>query len=147
MNLLRRLKNAETIALDTSPFIYFAEENTNYIKIIEPVFQEISRGNIRAFTSYITLIEVLVKPLEEHNEALIKKYIEILNDSDNLFLSDVDKEIAMEAARLRAVHKLKIPDAIQLATALVNGADAFITNDDSFKRIDQIKVIVLHDLI
>lgn len=147
MNLLRRLKNAETIALDTSPFIYFAEENTSYIKIVEPVFQEISRGNLRAFTSYITLIEVLVKPLEEDNEALIKKYIEILNDSDNLFLSDVDKEIAMEAARLRAVHKLKIPDAIQLATALVNGADAFITNDDSFKRIDSIKVIVLHDLI
>jgi len=147
LNLLRRLKNAETIALDTSPFIYFAEENTSYIKIVEPVFQEISRGNLRAFTSYITLIEVLVKPLEEDNEALIKKYIEILNDSDNLFLSDVDKEIAMEAARLRAVHKLKIPDAIQLATALVNGADAFITNDDSFKRIDSIKVIVLHDLI
>jgi predicted nucleic acid-binding protein len=110
-------------------------------------FQEISRGNIRAFTSQITLIEVLIKPLEEKNDDLIIKYRDILSDSDNLFLSDVDKEIAMEAARLRAVHKLKVPDAIQLATGLINGADAFITNDDSFKTVKgRIEVIVLHEL-
>ena len=53
----------------------------------------------------------------------------------------------MESARLRATHNLKIPDAIQLATGLINGAEAFITNDVSFKRISQIKVIVLHELI
>jgi len=62
-------------------------------------------------------------------------------------LADVDNDIAMEAARLRASHKLKIPDAIQLATGLINGADAFITNDDSFKKIKHIDVIVLHELI
>jgi predicted nucleic acid-binding protein len=53
----------------------------------------------------------------------------------------------MESARLRATHKLKIPDAIQLATGLINGAEVFITNDDSFKKISHIKVIVLHELI
>ncbi len=89
----------------------------------------------------------MIKPLEEKNEDLIIKYRDILSDSDNLFLADVDKEIAMEAARLRAVHKLKIPDAIQLATGLINGADAFITNDDSFKTVGgRIEVIVLHEL-
>jgi predicted nucleic acid-binding protein len=62
-------------------------------------------------------------------------------------LADVDKEIAMEAAKLRATHKLKIPDAIQLATGFMNGADAFITNDVSFKREGQIEVIVLNELI
>jgi predicted nucleic acid-binding protein len=147
LKLLSLLKNAKVIALDTTPFIYFIEENPTYINIVEPLFQEISRGNLRAFTSYITLIEVLIKPLEEKNDELIKKYSEILNDSDNLFLSDVDKAIAMEAARLRAAHKLKIPDAIQLATGLMNGADAFITNDDSFKKVGQIEVIVLNEFI
>jgi len=65
VKLLNLLKNAQTIALDTAPFIYFIEENPTYISIIEPLFQEISRGNLLAFTSNITLIEVLIKPLEE----------------------------------------------------------------------------------
>lgn len=147
MSLLSLLKNAKSIALDTAPFIYFIEETPTYINIVEPLFQEISRGNLIAFTSYITLIEVLIKPLEENNEDLIKKYSDILHGSDNLFLSDLDKEISMEAARLRSTHKLKIPDAIQLATGLVNGAKAFITNDYSFKKIKKIQVIVLHELI
>jgi predicted nucleic acid-binding protein len=140
-------EKCQSHALDTAPFIYFIEENPTYINIVEPLFREVSKGNLRAFTSHITLIEVLIKPLEEHNDDLIKRYSEILNESDNLFLADVDKEIAMEAAKLRATHKLKIPDAIQLATGLMNGADAFITNDVSFKRVGQIEVIVLNELI
>jgi hypothetical protein len=40
-----------------------------------------------------------------------------------------------EAARLRAPTKLKLPDAIHLATATLNGCDCFLTNDDSFKSI------------
>jgi len=147
LKLLSLLKNAQVVALDTSPFIYFIEENPTYISIVEPLFQEISRGNLHAFTSYITLIEVLIKPLEEKNDDLIKKYSEILNNSENLFLSVVDKEIALAAARLRAAHKLKIPDAIQLATGLINGADVFITNDNSFKRAGQCKVIVLNEFL
>jgi hypothetical protein len=57
LKLLSLLKNAKVIALDTAPFIYFIEENPTYINIVEPLFQEISRGNLRAFTSYITLID------------------------------------------------------------------------------------------
>ena len=147
MKLLELLKKVKHIAIDTAPLIYFIEENPIYISIVEPMFLEISRGNLHAFTSQITLIEVLIRPLEENNNRLIKKYTDILCDSENLFLSDIDKEIAMESARLRAAHNLKIPDAIQLATGLINGAEAFITNDISFKKISQIKVIVLHELI
>ena len=81
LKLLSLLKNAKVIALDTAPFIYFIEENPTYINIVEPLFQEISRGNLRAVTSYITLIEVLIKPLEEKNDDLIKK---IQRDSERL---------------------------------------------------------------
>jgi hypothetical protein len=72
LKLLSLLKNAKAIAQDTAPFIYFIEENPTYINIVEPLFQEISRGNLRAFTSHITLIEVLIKPMEEHNDDLTR---------------------------------------------------------------------------
>lgn len=44
MKLLDLLKDAKSIAVDTAPFIYFIEENPTYINIVEPLFQEISRG-------------------------------------------------------------------------------------------------------
>ncbi len=44
MKLLNLLKDAKSIAVDTAPFIYFIEENPTYINIVEPLFQEISRG-------------------------------------------------------------------------------------------------------
>jgi hypothetical protein len=62
LKLLSLLKNANVIALDTAPFIYFIEENPTYINIVEPLFQEISRGNLRAVTSYITPEICIVSP-------------------------------------------------------------------------------------
>ena len=44
MKLLSLLKDAKSVAVDTAPFIYFIEENPTYINIVEPLFQEISRG-------------------------------------------------------------------------------------------------------
>ena len=44
LRLLKLLKNAKYIALDTAPFIYFIEENPTHIGIVEPMFLEISVG-------------------------------------------------------------------------------------------------------
>ncbi len=38
-------------------------------------------------------------------------------------------EMGMEAARLRAQHGLRTPDAIHAATALAGQADGILTND------------------
>lgn len=57
LNLQLLLKDMATITLDTAPFIYLIEENPAYIQIVEPIFIEISRGNINACTSTITLLK------------------------------------------------------------------------------------------
>ncbi|MGR3310973.1 MAG: type II toxin-antitoxin system VapC family toxin [Candidatus Brocadiales bacterium] len=147
MKLLKILENINTVAIDTSPFIYYIEEHRNYIKTVDPLFELISRGRITAYTSLITLIEVLTKPMEEKNIKLIDKYEELLTNSDNLVLADIDRNVAVESAKLRAKYNIKIPDAIQLTVGLINGAKAFITNDDNLKKIKGIKVIVLNDVI
>jgi len=59
----------------------------------------------------------------------------------------VCKYIAVESAKLRVKYRIKIPDAIQVASGLVNGANAFITNDSNLKKIKEIKVIVLEDVV
>ena len=50
------------------------------------------------------------------------------------------------AARLRAAHNLKTPDAIHAATALAEGCSLFVTNDQGFRRVPGLRVAVLGEI-
>lgn len=147
MKLVTLLKEIDSIFIDTAPFIYYIEEYEKYIEVVDPLFSYISRGHITAYTSFITLIEVLTKPLEEKDERLVCKYEDLLTNSKGLILTDMDKNISLESAKLRVKYRIKIPDAIQVASGFVNGAKAFITNDSNLKKIKEINIIVLDDII
>ena len=48
---------------------------------------------------------------------------------------------------MRAEHTLRTPDALQAATALACHATGFISNDGAFRRVDDLEVIVLDDML
>lgn len=147
LRLAKLLKGVERVAIDTAPFIYFIEENKSYIDILDALFTRINEGRLTAYTSVVTLIEVLTKPIADDNEELVARYSAILTNSAHLSVVDIDSSMAIEVARLRAKYHIKTPDAIQLATGIVNAARVFITNDANLKRIKEIKVVLLDDLL
>ena len=49
---------------------------------------------------------------------------------------DINRDIASEAARLRAVHKVKLPDALILATATHLSAKEILTVDERWQGLD-----------
>ncbi len=53
----------------------------------------------------------------------------------------VDAELAMLAARLRAAHGLRLPDAIHAATAICAGCAALLTHDRNFSRLKGLRII------
>jgi predicted nucleic acid-binding protein len=56
----------------------------------------------------------------------------------------LDEPVADNAARLRARHpSLRLPDAVVLATAQVIGADAVLTGDKQWDRVDA-RVTLIH---
>jgi predicted nucleic acid-binding protein len=55
----------------------------------------------------------------------------------------LDAETAMEAARVRAAYRLKLPDAIQVSTAIRCGATALVTHARGFGRIRGLRVVDL----
>jgi predicted nucleic acid-binding protein len=59
----------------------------------------------------------------------------------------IDQDIARQAAQLRAVHNLALADALQIATALNQGCQMFLTNDKQLARVTEIRVVVLEELI
>lgn len=66
----------ETVALDTSPFIYFIEKHPAYLFLLDPFFEFVHRGEIRVITTTLTLAEVLVKPLRSGRLDLVAEYTE-----------------------------------------------------------------------
>jgi len=56
-------------------------------------------------------------------------------------------DIARETAKIRAEFAIKTPDAVQLATARVNGIDYFLTNDKGLKLFSPLRIMVLDDFV
>lgn len=99
-----------------------------------------------AVTSTLTLTEVLVHPLRSGNVELACQYRDILLDQENLITVPISVEIAEVAAQLRARQNLRTPDAIQIATAMGEGAMFFLTNDARLAAVPDLKVLVLDAL-
>jgi len=99
-----------------------------------------------AVTSTLTLTEVLVYPLRSGNVELAGQYRDILLDQENLITVPISVEIAEVAAQLRARQNLRTPDAIQIATAMGEGAMFFLTNDARLAAVPDLKVLVLDAL-
>lgn len=105
-----------------------------------------NQGEFRVVTSVVTLLEVLVYPLRLGNTRLAQQYRDILLSSENITIVSVSEDIAEVAAQLRAVHNLRTPDAIQMATAINQAASFFLTNDARLPSLPGLEVIVLEQM-
>ena len=141
------LAGVTDLAIDTSPFIYFIERHPKYLPIVRPIFERVSAGEISAFSSAITLCEVLTRPIQLGRADIEREYLELLTHSRNLRLGIVDQVVAVEAARLRAKYSLKTPDALQVAHAILWRCQAFLTNDRGLQRVTELRVLVVDDLV
>lgn len=148
MNLSDELAQLNTIFIDTAPIIYYIQAHPQFGPLAKEVVYSFQTGNISAFSSVITLVEVLPKPIETGNENLARKFVEFLKTGKNISLLDISIDIAETAGKLRGQYtSLKAMDAIQISVALEVGADAFITNDAKLKQINELKTIVLKDYL
>ncbi|SPD76243.1 PilT protein domain protein (fragment) [uncultured Desulfobacterium sp.] len=103
------------------------------------------RGDFTVVTSTVTLLEVLIHPLRSNNKKLAMEYRDILLNS-RLVTLEISNAIAERAARLRAIHNIRTPDAIQIGAALNAGASYFFTNDVRLPEIPSIQIISLDAL-
>jgi len=84
-------------------------------------------------TSQVAYIECVCKPIELKMIEVVQAF-DAYFDSSDVDLVDVDSAIARVAAYVRANFKLKVPDAIHLATALETKCHTFLTTDSDFER-------------
>ena len=139
------LSGVERLAIDSAPIIYFIEENPRYLALVEVVFERIAAGSLTAVTSAITLTEVLT--LRQGRHEIADSYTELLLGAEHFSTVSLDAAIGAAAAELRARHGIRTPDALQIACAIAAGCDAFLTNDKDLRRLNEIPIVVLDELL
>jgi predicted nucleic acid-binding protein len=135
------------LGLDSSIFIYYIEEDPQYIATLDPVFDALTEGRLKAATSALTLLETLVVPLRIGNEVLARQYQRFLMRSAGLLLVPLDFGVLRAAAYVRATARLKTPDALQVASALSAGCDTFLTNDGRITTPLGLRILQLEDYV
>ena len=136
--------NYRRIGLDTNVIIYYIEEHPVFLKKVEPLIDRIVEGKAIGITSYVTLLELLVKPIKEERFDLVEQYKTIL--MTQLEMVPLDESVSLRAAELRAKYGIKTPDAIQLASVIFKNGDVFITNDGRLDAVEEINVLTLRDI-
>ena len=135
------------MAVDTSPFIYWLEENPKYFDVSKRIFDLVEKRKAKVVTSTLTLTEALVLPYRMKDWRRVYRIHAVLNTYPHLEWLPPTVEIARQAAHIRAEFNLRIPDAIHAATALISGATAFITNDPIFRRVPSLGVLLLDEML
>lgn len=125
------------LLVDSAPIIYTLEANAKFAPRFAPLFERHARGEIALAVTTVTIAEVLTGPLAAGEEALARRYRTAL---ESWQVVAFDTDIAEAAARMRVAYRLKLPDAIQLASALAIGAEALVTHDRGFAKVRGIRV-------
>jgi len=141
--LVKGISEGQIIGIDTMVFIYHLEDHQEFSNITEMLFDDIEKGKYHAATSFLTLLEILVKPKREGLTKVVTDYRDLLLTFPNLRFFPVDLPVSDLASTLRAKYSISTPDAIQIATAITERASVFITNDEQLKKVEEIKVVLL----
>jgi len=132
-----------SVAVDTAIFIYFIEENPQFLPAILPLFQEADQGKRELVTSALTVLELLVVPYRAGNRLLAERYEALLTRSRGIRLVDLSHDQLRAAAQLRAATGVKTPDALQLVAAIGAGCTTFLTNDRRLPPVPGLRVVEL----
>jgi predicted nucleic acid-binding protein len=108
--------------VDTNILIYLSKKQLAFDKVALP-------GD-KLFISVITYMEVLGYPFTDKTEKYIVEEL-----CRNLPVINLDKEIIEKVIQIKQQNKIKLPDAIILATALVNKFELVTANVSDFSNI------------
>ena len=148
MSLADELARIPSVFIDTAPIIYYIEAHPQYGPLVSDIVKAFQSGKLMAFSSVITLVEVLPKPSEAGNETLARQFSDFLRTGKNISMLEITADIAELAGRLRGRYTfLRAMDALQIAASIEVKAAAFITNDSKLKNVSDINVLLLKEYL
>lgn len=140
-------KSTRLLFLDTLPVLRLLEFHPEYYPPLSALLDTVYERRIQMITSPVTLMEASTQAFRKDQAFLAQQYREFFTRSKHLQVREIDAPIAMEAARLRALHSLDCGTSLQLATAIHSGADLVLAGDPRWKNWCDLEILTLEDLL
>lgn len=143
------LKKYRKLGLDSSIAIYHLEDIEPYADLTELIFAAVARGSLSAVWSTISVTELLAKPFADGRMDRAMACDQFIQSFAGAPIISPNYGIAREAARLRGEYRMRTPDALLIATALHEKANAFVTNDARLRKVkaEGIAIVILADYV
>ena len=135
VDLDRALGDSGRVLLDTSALIAFHTPAETAHPLARHVLERIGdhADPLRGYYSYLTAAELFIRPIRTSDERFRFMHA-FLADFPNLTGLPLDMVVAVQAATLRATLNLPVVDAAVIATGMLAGCEAIVTNDERWKR-------------
>jgi predicted nucleic acid-binding protein len=95
------------------------------------------------FATQLVRLECRILPMREGNLELLERFDKFFAQPE-VVLVPLDVRVFNLATELRALNRLKTPDALHLAAALSAGCDEFWTNDDRLAKVAEGRIQVVN---
>jgi predicted nucleic acid-binding protein len=106
----------------------------------------VQQGQARINVSVVTESELLIRPIRDNEPEAVERIEDLLSE-EGMRVIPVDRRTARVAAEVRARHRLKLADAIIVATALETGCDAIVGNDREWRRVSEVPYVHLDEVV
>jgi predicted nucleic acid-binding protein len=130
------------VYLDTNIIIYFIQNPPGFGPRARARLTRSTAAGDAAIVSHLSRMECRVGPLRAANPILLGDY-DVFFNTPGLKVVDISAAVCDRAATIRATHNFKPMDALQLAAAVENSCDVFLTNDVRLNRFAGITIEVL----
>ena len=120
--------NGDRLLIDTNIIIYSAQDGLN--------INDFVKDDDDLYISTITYIEALGFPFQNRDEE--RRITTFCNTFQRLFLT---KEIEKQTIIIRKSFKIKLPDAIIAATAIVYDLTLVTCDSNDFKNISNLNIL------
>lgn len=135
------------VGLDSNLFIYLIDDVPPWADRVAELLTAVDAGAASAVMSAIGLTEILSGPARDGDLGRLERNHDDIRAISGLTIVPLTPDVAADAAVIRGVRAVTLPDAIHLASARAAGATAFVTNDRRLRGSARLEVIYLDDLV
>ena len=150
------------VYIDSCVFIYFLDRyiapdtehkrnRVNFFDVAALILEACAKQRCFGVTGDAAVAEVFVSPYRKNDQLQIARFKRFFEQKNFLNVLSHDKSTFDTAAQIVAQHRLKLIDALHVATAVQSNCAFFITNDLSIQsgipKSLSLEVVCLRDLL
>ena len=124
----------ERVLLDSSNLLAFHSTHEQAHPLAKHLLGRVEHDDdpLQGYLSIVSAPELLVRPIRTGQREFVFMHT-FLTNFPHLSILPVDMMVAVQAATLRANTGIRLPDAFIIASGLLAGCEAIVTNDQGWR--------------